>query len=141
FFSSRRRHTRWPRNWSSDVCSSDLTGNRGQRSAQVVEHLPAIDAWNAATGASKDPRQQLPVAARPAVLPRGRQFCVGRKIIEELDIDDQPAAGEDTFKQVMAQDRVIRHTPCQSRFEHIDVIQTLAGITAFCEQVLVNVRY
>src|SRR5437870_8198905 len=26
FFSSRRRHTRWPRDWSSDVCSSDLVG-------------------------------------------------------------------------------------------------------------------
>src|SRR6266702_5801894 len=26
FFSSRRRHTRWPRDWSSDVCSSDLLG-------------------------------------------------------------------------------------------------------------------
>src|SRR5207253_8088262 len=25
-FSSRRRHTRWPRDWSSDVCSSDLGG-------------------------------------------------------------------------------------------------------------------
>src|SRR5690625_5479264 len=25
FFSSRRRHTRWPRDWSSDVCSSDLS--------------------------------------------------------------------------------------------------------------------
>src|SRR5690625_6770967 len=24
FFSSRRRHTRWPRDWSSDVCSSDF---------------------------------------------------------------------------------------------------------------------
>src|SRR5215208_7416613 len=32
FFSSRRRHTRWPRDWSSDVCSSDLgapAGNPG----------------------------------------------------------------------------------------------------------------
>src|SRR5437660_7034189 len=27
FFSSRRRHTRWPRDWSSDVCSSDLRFN------------------------------------------------------------------------------------------------------------------
>ena len=26
FFSSRRRHTRLRRDWSSDVCSSDLTG-------------------------------------------------------------------------------------------------------------------
>src|SRR5690625_7992643 len=24
FLSSGRRHTRWPRDWSSDVCSSDL---------------------------------------------------------------------------------------------------------------------
>src|SRR5690625_1718405 len=29
FFSSRRRHTRWPRDWSSDVCSSDLLGRLG----------------------------------------------------------------------------------------------------------------
>src|SRR5690625_2101430 len=28
FFSSRRRHTRWPRDWSSDVCSSDLPDYR-----------------------------------------------------------------------------------------------------------------
>src|SRR5690625_2609646 len=28
FFSSRRRHTRWPRDWSSDVCSSDLAADR-----------------------------------------------------------------------------------------------------------------
>src|SRR5689334_25408092 len=26
FFSSRRRHTRWNCDWSSDVCSSDLWG-------------------------------------------------------------------------------------------------------------------
>src|SRR5579884_117926 len=28
FFSSRRRHTSWPRDWSSDVCSSDLERQR-----------------------------------------------------------------------------------------------------------------
>src|SRR5439155_9246795 len=31
FFSSRRRHTRWPRDWSSDVCSSDLQLEEWQR--------------------------------------------------------------------------------------------------------------
>src|SRR2546422_5415718 len=29
FFSSRRRHTRCSRDWSSDVCSSDLTFTHG----------------------------------------------------------------------------------------------------------------
>src|SRR5439155_11555819 len=33
FFSSRRRHTRWPRDWSSDVCSSDLTAACARRGA------------------------------------------------------------------------------------------------------------
>src|SRR5437870_13858007 len=38
FFSSRRRHTRWPRDWSSDVCSSDL-----RRSLHhVCERLPPL---------------------------------------------------------------------------------------------------
>src|SRR5690349_25002077 len=31
FFSSRRRHTRSLRDWSSDVCSSDLLDRRGRR--------------------------------------------------------------------------------------------------------------
>src|SRR3989442_10848472 len=31
FFSSRRRHTRCGRDWSSDVCSSDLHAGRGTR--------------------------------------------------------------------------------------------------------------
>src|SRR5690606_39796483 len=30
FFSSRRRHTRFSRDWSSDVCSSDLAFNQGE---------------------------------------------------------------------------------------------------------------
>src|SRR5690606_39832267 len=30
FVSSRRRHTRFSRDWSSDVCSSDLPRNVGQ---------------------------------------------------------------------------------------------------------------
>src|SRR5699024_12189219 len=34
FFSSRRRHTRSKRDWSSDVCSSDL--------AYIVGHQPTV---------------------------------------------------------------------------------------------------
>src|SRR6266487_7064235 len=36
FFSSRRRHTRWTGDWSSDVCSSDLV-------PEVLGHPPARD--------------------------------------------------------------------------------------------------
>src|SRR5690625_5327372 len=37
FFSSRRRHTRWPRDWSSDVCSSDLRRERGHGNKIIFE--------------------------------------------------------------------------------------------------------
>src|SRR5207249_6272480 len=36
FFSSRRRHTRSKRDWSSDVCSSDLHVTAGTRSETVT---------------------------------------------------------------------------------------------------------
>src|SRR3712207_7970833 len=39
FFSSRRRHTRYWRDWSSDVCSSDLLGD-----APVVVGVPESSA-------------------------------------------------------------------------------------------------
>src|SRR2546429_2667436 len=38
FFSSRRRHTRCSRDWSSDVCSSDLMG---AAAARVLLHCEA----------------------------------------------------------------------------------------------------
>src|SRR3712207_657171 len=41
FFSSRRRHTRYWRDWSSDVCSSDLgEGDRRERHRLLVLAAP-----------------------------------------------------------------------------------------------------
>src|SRR3989440_13056933 len=37
FFSSRRRHTRSDRDWSSDVCSSDLDRTAEQRARELLE--------------------------------------------------------------------------------------------------------
>src|SRR2546429_6674719 len=41
FFSSRRRHTRCSRDWSSDVCSSDIAG----QTRQVLENIKAVLAF------------------------------------------------------------------------------------------------
>src|SRR5690625_597894 len=41
FFSSRSRHTRWPRDWSSDVCSSDLNA---VDTSQIYEKQADIEA-------------------------------------------------------------------------------------------------
>src|SRR5262245_63533670 len=47
FFSSRRRHTRCLSDWSSDVCSSDLTTETGASECLAAAGLPAseVKAW------------------------------------------------------------------------------------------------
>src|SRR2546422_7516053 len=54
FFSSRRRHTRCSRDWSSDVCSSDLGQRQLRESAPDFENMVRQQAdtdrtWRAAS--------------------------------------------------------------------------------------------
>src|SRR2546427_12752090 len=84
FFSSRRRHTRFDCDWSSDVCSSDLhwTGSLGFAADRSVEGDLALEVRNPTTrpleltgsGESED--------ARWAFLPEqiGRASCRGRSV-------------------------------------------------------------
>src|SRR5436190_8511629 len=53
FFSSRRRHTRSLCDWSSDVCSSDLSDRPSQASSQEVIH------GSAHAGNPRQPREGL----------------------------------------------------------------------------------
>src|SRR5690606_7586243 len=41
-FSSRRRHTRFSRDWSSDVCSSDLEAQRAVLARAVAQEAPVL---------------------------------------------------------------------------------------------------
>ena len=59
FFSSRRRHTRYTSDWSSDVCSSDLCISNGFAQAPS----PPTEAGDRIHGAAK------PVDPRPAASP------------------------------------------------------------------------
>src|SRR5699024_11480497 len=43
FFSSRRRHTRSKRDWSSDVCSSDLTNCSGSKCLNIPPTFPMAE--------------------------------------------------------------------------------------------------
>src|SRR5215475_14633459 len=47
FFSSRRRHTRFSRDWSSDVCSSDLAAGAPRASSTLHPRLTRKSAWRA----------------------------------------------------------------------------------------------
>src|SRR5207249_6984600 len=67
FFSSRRRHTRSKRDWSSDVCSSDLVGEAWAFFATLVGVAASVGTMVAAMYEVANLRQNPPlVAASPA---------------------------------------------------------------------------
>src|SRR3712207_9372712 len=74
FFSSRRRHTRYWRDWSSDVCSSDLHRGRVLIAEPLQRQRPggvdsAVVAAHVAAG-----QQSRPVGAEAAQVVSGRQL-------------------------------------------------------------------
>src|SRR5690606_40031998 len=73
FFSSRRRHTRFSRDWSSDVCSSDLIVMSG-----IVEARGTFSGgtWSSAIEAMGRPGE---VAARIGLPPDASRAVHGRK--------------------------------------------------------------
>src|SRR5947209_16048008 len=100
FFSSRRRHTRYWRDWSSDVCSSDLTV---APPAQVApdRNIPDELAAVCLAALEKDPARRLPTVAafaariadyrRHAVAvelaAKGRGLQIGRASCRERGVD------------------------------------------------------
>src|SRR2546430_8607254 len=104
FFSSRRRHTRFDCDWSSDVCSSDLTGKirtaldaAGIRDAEIQQFGGAneyvVRARIGAGGVTAEGTTQATAAAVDSALAHGlgaaqyrivRTEAVGPKVGREL---------------------------------------------------------
>src|SRR6266498_4482525 len=80
FFSSRRRHTRCGRDWSSDVCSSDLSLQPARAAAEATKTIPVVFVVTA------DPVGQGLVAnlARPAGNVTGLATYVPGEISERI---------------------------------------------------------
>src|SRR2546422_6247870 len=65
FFSSRRRHTRCSRDWSSDVCSSDLLAEGRAHAPCMAQHEVPLELG--ALGRRDDDVLELADAGRDAV--------------------------------------------------------------------------
>src|SRR5690348_17798393 len=77
FFSSRRRHTRWTGDWSSDVCSSDLVRRRIRTRQLLLVGACEFVAEQAAEAFVRVLGQPLEVLA--VAFPRSEERRVGKE--------------------------------------------------------------
>ena len=88
----------------------------------------------------KEPPQDLPVAAHPAVLASRVREDARRIVVDDLDVGDEGRPRIEALEQIVRQQRVLRHAALERRDERVDVVEALAGEDAFVEEILVDVR-
>src|SRR5436305_2830570 len=140
FFSSRRRHTRCGRDWSSDVCSSDLDVKEPLDLRLVQIHRQhAVRARGAQDVGdelrrNRDPRLVLAVLARVAVIRNHRRDARRRRAAERLDhhqhlhdvlvdrrarrLDDEPVGAANVLVDLERDFRI--GEPAQPRLTDLD---------------------
>src|SRR5699024_3318213 len=97
-FASRRRHTRSKRDWSSDVCSSDLLGG-----GHVDEFVPGTAPEGPAAGGDDQAAYLVPVRTDkslrgPALLPLRAREALSDGEVFGVDGDDLPGRGQITHQ-------------------------------------------
>src|SRR5439155_13544787 len=93
----RRRHTRWPRDWSSDVCSSDLP----DREQAILSSAGDFAAWRPVR--NQDGSQQDTVTVvyffhkRTPGLPHGRQslMLLGGELLKDGPRSEERRVGKE----------------------------------------------
>src|SRR5690606_40887477 len=85
FFSSRRRHTRFSRDWSSDVCSSDLPGLRSLQFGDSLKQL--LDA--------------LRLCREDLEMLHGKRVPLAIKIAPDMTDEETALVGEAVFQAGM----------------------------------------
>src|SRR6266487_5284550 len=108
FFSSRRRHTRWTGDWSSDVCSSDLTFVKATQAYQQGQRTLPGRYYNA---------PEIWAEERERIFSR-RWICVGRaaELAQPGDYAVRAVGGESVIV-VRGQDGAVRafYNVCRHR--------------------------
>src|SRR3712207_732243 len=126
FFSSRRRHTRYWRDWSSDVCSSDLhhrgqsanglrhaCRTRGQRLSRETPHATHLPLPSLVSG----------VTFLSCIIQRagGIHFCFSRNVIPHHSMDirllcrHSRSFGAQSIAPADSREREIGRASCRER--------------------------
>ena len=88
-----------------------------------------------------NPRQQLPIAPCPTVLPGCGNLRMGRKFFKKFDIANQCATHVYALEQVVAELGVVRHSSDQRSLKGVYMIQAFAAVSAEREKVLIKLGH
>src|SRR6266478_4736500 len=127
FFSSRRRHTRFDCDWSSDVCSSDLIERPGQKS------MPTWCTFRDAARKEHMARETVAASAEIAMIaPQASEFRNSPlKIFGEHD--DATVA---QMRNCMAVGNVVAGVICADG--HLGYAQPVGGVIAYEKQISIS---
>src|SRR5699024_2445169 len=99
-FSSRRRHTRSKRDWSSDVCSSDLRGRAGGAYGNVGGPWQGIGVASPRRRSAGPTWRDVPLA--PVVLVRGAEPLLADRTLQRIaDLAREHAGGSEAIAQTV----------------------------------------
>ena len=136
------------RSGSANPASSDSmqagADNVRRRLSSIFQRPIAGTASRGAIGAgdrSAGRRSTAAAASRraPSGGGAGGDVVAGGKLLDDLDIGGEPGAGEDAFEQIVAEQGRVGHPAGQRRLESVDVVDALAGVGAFAEEILVHI--
>ncbi len=121
---------------------------RDEAPPQVVEDLPARDqrkpiARDAGSRRhpGKEPQQDLPVAAHPAMLAARVREDARWIVVHDFDVGDERSPRVEAFEEVVREHGVFGHAVLERRHERVDLVEALAGEDAFVEQILIEIRH
>ena len=119
---------------------------REEAPADVVEDLPLAQQREAhaapidARRARPQPREDLPVAAHPAVLAADVAEIGRGHVLVDLHAAQQRGTRVGALQQVVAEDEVFGEAPVEGLSEGVDVVDALADERALAEEILIDVR-
>src|SRR2546430_11698633 len=133
FFSSRRRHTRFDCDWSSDVCSSDLQAAMSQDGLLLL--LPKVEARYASIGvvAKIEEKGNLPDGTEVVAVQARSRAVLGEvtpeqgSLFAEVELQPDPTAWSDKARELMHEYRAIVENILELRGAP-QVAQVLRGI-------------
>src|SRR5208282_4638552 len=107
-------------------------------SGQGAECLP-VQGGHRSPAPCQRPKEATANRRVPSVLAGCGNVVTRREIFKDLDVRNQPRAGEYALQQVVTENAVVGDAAFESGLERIHIVNSLAAVGTFLEEILINV--